>query len=215
MPGVRIFTGVQPILIVGDEYHLIDIIIPGNKLKKGVGYIIDGMVYVYRGKLKDPDERTPGLYNKDGEYIRIEPKGKDIELYDIDNVTELNLESIFNKVENEKESFIQPEDVEIINNNAELYTPTIKEDDDFLKYLVKKIIIDKRINLRNYKDKFATDYSMNNMKSGLNRKTKMTVTNFKSWCEALGVNWRIIISDSGEDTNNPLPNDIEISSDEF
>lgn len=215
MCHVRVFVGTRPILIVGDDYYEVDIYIPGEKLTKGVGYIQNDTVYIYRGKLKDKDDIEGGIYNDDGEYVFIEYKKTERSLYHINNVTELNPESIFDSVEKNKDTFIQPEDIEIINNNTELYTPTIKEEDDFLKYLVKKIIIDKKINLRNYKNKFATEYSLNNMKSGLNRQTKMTVTNFKLWCEILGVKWEMVVSDSGEDPINPLPNAISINSNEF
>ena len=215
MNEIKIFIGTRPILIVEDEYYEVDIFIKNEKLKKDVGYIIDDMVYIYRGKVKDKTKLEFGIYNDNGEYKFIEPDNKEKDLYHVRNITELNPDSIFTNIEKDKDMFVQPEDIEIINNNAEIYIPTIKEDDDFLKYLVKKIIIDKKINLRNYKNKFATEYSLNNMKSGLNRDTKMTVTNFKTWCEILGVKWDMVITDSGEDPLNPLPQDISISSMDF
>jgi len=215
MCEIKVFIGTRPILIVDDEYYEVDVFIEGEKLKKDVGYIIGDTVYIYRGKLKEKNPKHFGIYNDDGKYVFISPDEKEKELFNIHHVSELNPDSIFENIEKSKELFVQPEDIEIINNNTELYTPTIKEDDDFLKYLVKKIIIDKKINLRNYKNKFATEYSLNNMKSGLNRDTKMTVTNFKTWCEILGVKWDMMITNSGEDQLNPLPNDIRISSEDF
>jgi len=215
MCEIKVFIGTRPILIVDDEYYEVDVFIEGEKLKKDVGYIIGDTVYIYRGKLKEKNPNYFEIYNDDGKYVFISPDEKEKELFNIHHVSELNPDSIFENIEKSKELFVQPEDIEIINNNTELYTPTIKEDDDFLKYLVKKIIIDKKINLRNYKNKFATEYSLNNMKSGLNRDTKMTVTNFKTWCEILGVKWDMMITNSGEDQLNPLPNDIRISSEDF
>lgn len=214
MSDVRVFIGTQPILIVDDEYYEIDIYNSSKALQKNKGYIVDDYVYVYRGKLKK-DSELPGIYKDDGVYTFIEPKKSDRELYNINKVIELNPDTIFENVESNKEQFVQPEDIEIINNNTEIFTPTIKEEDDFLKYLVKRIIIEKKINLRNYKNRFATEYSLNNMKSGLNRKTKMTVTNFKIWCEILGVKWNMIVENSGTDPINPLQDTISISSEDF
>ena len=157
----------------------------------------------------------PGIYLNDGIIKFVNPKKKDIDKYKIENVSILDTDEIFRIIAADKDKFIQPEDVEIINNNAETYVPTIKDDDDFLKYLVKRMIIDKKINLRNYKDSFPNEYALNNMKSGLNRSTKMTVTNFKSWCEILGIKWTITVEDDGTDRINPLANPITITSDDF
>ena len=102
-------------------------------------------------------------------------------------------------------------DIEIINNNSEIFTPTIRPEDDFLKYIVKKAILDKKINLKNYRERFSNDYALNNMKSGLSKSTKMTVPNFIKWCEILGLDWEMTIKDNGDDTINPLSENIYIS----
>ena len=210
----RVFVGSKPVIIIGDdEFYDVEVFIPGEKLVKNTGYIIGDYVYIYRGKLKDENTTVPGIYKTKGnEYTRIEPSKNEKHLYHIDNVNELEVDSIFDTIEKNKDVFIQPEDIEIINNNSEVYTPTIKESDDFLKYVIKKAIIDKKINLRNYKGRFANEYALNNMKSGLNKSTKMTVPNFIKWAEVLGFDWKLSIWDSGKDTVNPLPEPIEISS---
>lgn len=214
---VRIFTG-RLILTMDDEFHDVELFRKDKKLKKGMGYIKDSLVYIYRGKM-DKNKKSdldPGIYlTREGEYIFIEPSKEIKDKYSLDNVIELNIDKIFEEVEKHHSDFINSEDIEIINNNSEIYIPTIKEDDDFLKYIVKKIIIDKKINLKNYKDKFANQYALNNMKSGLNKETKMTVPNFKVWCEILGVDWEMIVRDNGKDKNNPLPEEIRIESKDF
>ena len=55
------------------------------------------------------------------------------------------------------------------------------------------------------------EYALNNMKSGLSKSTKMTVPNFIKWCEILGLDWELTISDNGEDNINPLSETIVVS----
>jgi hypothetical protein len=69
--------------------------------------------------------------------------------------------------------------------------------------------------LKNYKNKFSNQYGLNNMKSSLNKGTKMTVLNFVRWCEILGLKWNMTVEDNGGDRSNPLPDVIEINSEQF
>lgn len=189
-----------------------------QKLKKDTGYIIDDVVYIYRGKLSKAGKHPkPGIYKDDlGDYKFIDPSPTEIERqYSVDHIVEVDEESILDMVTSNPDNFLQQEDIELINNNRELYIPTITEEDDFLKYIVKKTIIEKEINISDYKSRFPSEYALNNMKSGLKRTTRMTVPNFISWCEILGVNWEITISDNGTDNIAPLKKPITLRSDEF
>jgi hypothetical protein len=214
---VRVFTN-KAILIVDEDYHEVVTFHEGKKLKKGVGYVKGDHVYVYHGKLEkfNKNELTGGIYqDRLGDYIFIEHDEAVKDQYHLGNVTEMNLDRVFNDMGNKEGDFIDPEDIEIINNNIEVWQPTIKEDDDFLKYIVKKIIIDKQVNLKNYRSKFANQFSLNNMKSGLNKNTKMTVPNFKVWCEILGIKWTMVLENNDTDKITPLPEPIEVTSDDF
>ena len=184
-------------------------------LEKGMAYVAGDYVYIYRGKFKKDKAPLPGIYKDGDEYVFCEPSDNEKNKYSVDNINELSRESIFDIIEANKDEFIQPEDVETINNNSDIFTPTIKETDDFLKYIVKKTIIDKKINLRNYKSRFSNEYALNNMKSGLNKSTKMTVPNFIKWMEVLGADWELRVYDNGTDTVNPLSDEIVVSSKDF
>lgn len=216
--AIRIFTG-RMVVTIGDDFHEVEIYFPDKKLVKGRGYIKGDYVYVYRGKKEKfkKSELIPGVYkNKHGEYEFVDPDSKLEKLeYSAGNVIEFDADAIFNEISEKKEDFLDPEDIEVINNNQEVFVPTFKEDDDFLKYGVKKAILDKQVNLKNYKNKFPNQYALNNMKSGLNKETKMTVPNFKSWSEILGLKWKMIIEDDGTDRLSPLPEPIIITSDDF
>lgn len=215
MSKCKVFMNSQLVIVVDDDFYEVDTFIKGTKLKKNMAYIKGDLVYVYRGKYKEDESVLPGIYKHKDKYIFIEPEGSKREKYSIDNVNELSTTGIFEKVEDNVENFIQLSDIEIINNNSEIFTPTIREEDDFLKYIVKKAILDKKINLKNYKDRFSNEYALNNMKSGLNKSTKMTVPNFVKWCEILGLDWEMVIKDSGEDNINPLSEDIIVSNKNF
>lgn len=213
---IKVFTG-RLILTFGDEFHEVELFNKDKKLKKGFGYIKDSLVYIFHGRLDrfKKSDLKPGIYTKGEEYIFIEPTKTEKDNYSVNNIIELNLDNIFNNVTKDKENFILPKDIELINNNADPFIPTIKEEDDFLKYVVKRIIIEKKINLKKYRDRFPNQYALNNMRSGLQKETKMTVTNFKIWCEILGVKWEMKISDIGNDKLNSLPEVIIIKSDQF
>lgn len=220
--NVRVFLG-RMILTIGEEFHEVELFFDDKKLKKGYGYISGNYVFIYRGRLtkyKNKKELDMGIYLDDSktpeEYMFVQPKTKEeCSKYNIDNVIELNLEKIFYDIQSHKDEFIDPEDIEIINNNSEIYIPTIKEDDDFLKYIVKKVIMMKKINLKNYKGRFSNPYALNNLKSGLKSNTKMSVPNFKLWEEILGFKWEMKIFDAGEDKTNPLPEDFNLKSEDF
>lgn len=189
-----------------------------NKLKKYHGYIVDNVVYIYMGKLSKAGKTPkPGIYkNELNEYVFVEPSPDEIEnIYSVDHIVEVDEDDILEQVTSNPDMYQQQEDIDIINNNRELFIPNITEEDDFLKYLVKTTIIEKEINISDYKSKFPSEYALNNMKSGLKRSTKMTVPNFNAWCEILGVKWSITISDKGTDNIAPLKEPITITSDEF
>lgn len=215
MSKCRVFLTTQLVIVIesDDEYYPVSLYFEGEKLKKNMAYIRGDYVYVYYGKIPSNEvPEKPGIYKQNNDYVFIEPDKSQRNIYSVDNVYELNPSAIFDMIESNKAEFIQPEDIEVINNNSEIYTPTIKSSDDFLKYIVKKMIIDKKINLRNYKGRFNNEYALNNMKSGLNKTTKMTVTNFIKWAEVLGVDWELSVWDNRTDTINPLPDKITISS---
>lgn len=215
---VRVFSD-NAVLTVSDDYHEVSLFTPEQKLKKGFGYVNGNYVYVYRGKMskvENAEDLQSGIYQlENGEYKFIEHSEKDAPMFHITNVVEFDLEKILDEITTKEDSFVNPEDIEIINNNSEVYKPTIREDDDFLKYIVKRAILLKQVNLKNYRTLFANQFTLNNMKSGLNKDTKMTVTNFKIWCEVLGLKFKMEVSDNGEDRLNPLPENIVVDSEEF
>ena len=184
-----------------------------KKLQKNHGYIIGDYVYIYRGKQKN--RLDMGIYKDDEkEYVVIEGNKKEKEAFCVSNVIDMDIESIANKIKEQAELFNNEEELEVINSSSEIFAPKIKEGDDFLKVLVKKALEEKKISLKNYKNKFTKPHTLNNIKSALIKPTKTSIPNFEQWAELLGFDWEIRIFDNGQDKNNPLKYDIVFRSDE-
>ena len=83
----------------------------------------------------------------------------------------------------------------------------------FLKKIVKQLIISKKIDINRLKHKLPEKYGLTNMKSALIGKTKMSINNFNMWFELLGATYEITVTDNGTDTQNPLIGQIRYSSD--
>lgn len=220
--SLRIFVG-RTFLSVDDNIYETELFIDGIKLKKGCGYIKDDYVYIYHGKISKQKSRNnlkPGIYLDDTkderEYIFVNYASKEEKnKYNVKNLIELDVNNIFNEIMSSKDKFTSVDDIEMINNNSEIYRPIFSDDDDFLKYIVKRVIQSKKINFKNYKNKFSNPYTMNNLVSSLKNKTKMSVNNFRLWEEILGFKWEMRIYDAGTDSMNPLDKDFTISSDDL
>ena len=199
---MRIYNG-RTFIAIDEDFYEVELYSEEKKLKKLRGYMHGDHVFIYRGKIKSDKEMIlPGIYIKNKS--RVFNFSGDISKYHIDNIIELDANNIFNCIEKNKEDFFNEEDLDIINSNSEIFTTIIRDDDDFLKKAIKTAINQKKINLRAYKKKFKNEHSLNNMKSALNKKSKMTVNYLIDWCVILGLRAEIIITDDGKDKNNPL-----------
>jgi len=219
--SVRIFTG-RTFLNVDDNIYETEMFSQNKKLKKGCGYIKGDYVYIYHGRLskhKNDIELKPGIYLDDTkenrEYIFIEYKKEEKNKYSVNSLIELDVDNIFNELKASQEKFPTIGDIEMINNNSEIYRPIFSDDDDFLKYIVKRVIQSKKINFKNYKSKFSNPYTMNNLVSSLKNKTKMSVPNFRTWEDILGFKWEMRIYDAGTDPLNPMDEEFTITSDDL
>jgi len=210
---VKVNVG-RAILAVDDYVYEVHTYHPSmSKLQKNHGYIIRDYVYVYKGKSK-PDGM--GIYkNKDtGELMVIEGTNKEKENFRVDKVIDMDIESIANRIKEQADRFTSEEDLEVMNNSAEVFAPKIKEGDDFLKQIVKQALEEKQISIKHYKNKFSKPHTLNNIKSALINKTKTSINNFEQWAELLGFDWEIRIFDNGQDKQNPLEVEIVFRSDE-
>ena len=210
---IKVSVG-RMILAVDDYVYEVHMYHPSmTKLQKNHGYIIRDYVYVYKGKEK-PDGM--GIYkNRDtGELMVIDGSNKEKEKFTVDKIIDMDIESITNKIKEQSERFTSEEDLEVMNNSAEVFAPKIKEGDDLLKQVVKQALEEKQISIKHYKNKFSKPHTLNNIKSALINKTKTSINNFEQWAELLGFDWEIRIYDNGLDKQNPMDVDIIFKSDE-
>lgn len=66
-----------------------------------------------------------------------------------------------------------------------IFQVPLQKGEDPLKRLIKVAIWRKQINLKDYKGKGSTSHLINNMRSGLKGKQKMSISGMLNWCEVL------------------------------
>ena len=99
-----------------------------------------------------------------------------------------------------------------MNVSTNIFVPIINDTDDSLKKIIKQTIISKDIDINRIRHRMPQKYGLTNLKSALNGKTKMSVQSFNIWCELLGIEYEIVVKDTGADTINPLPKPLYYSS---
>lgn len=189
----------RTVLPVNDGYVEVSQYKEGTDLVKGRAYVKDNIIYIYRGKMKKDELKPASIYNNEGKHVFVKPSKREEELYSLDKIISLNKDIIkdFNK---DKFIEIDPEILEL--NDGEFFAPSIKPTDDILKKIIKRVLEERKINIRLLKDRFSTDYEMNNMKSALiKQQGSMSIKYFQKWCEIL----EIEISIRAKDISTDLP----------
>lgn len=126
--------------------------------------------------------------------IRDKYNAKNLHVYDVHD--------IINDIKDDEIIYSPEELVDISNSSSEL--PIIKPSDDFLKKIIKMIIITKNINIKRLKVKMGVPYKLPNMITALNNDTKMSTTYFATWLEILGLEVEYKIKNDGTDNLTPL-----------
>ena len=172
----------------------------------GKGYVDkDGLIWIYsaNGKPKNKNEYPYFWYNKDKEMKFSNPEDDVKKKYSIENMIDMSVVNIIDTTDPNEELFDE-EAINTMNSSVAFYSPDINDEDDFLKKIVKCVIIMKGIDINRLKSKTGEKYDIPNMKHALQHKTKMSVSYFCKWMELLGCNFEICISDNTNDKTNPL-----------
>lgn len=202
----------------------------GERTYSVVGYI--GEVETYKDNKGYIDKKSGNIYicSKDEKPIHndvpilfIDKSDKVINKKDVLNP---QIQSVFKETSlydlsvkhiadttDENEELYNEEALADMNAATSVFIPTINEEDDPLKKLIKQVIISKKIDINRLKHKMPQKYGLTNMKSALVGKTKMSISNFNVWCELLGVNYEVIMSDNGSDNVDPLKSVIHYTND--
>ena len=179
----------------------------------GKGYIDnDGTIYIYAQIKPKYANQYPYFWITDeGVAEKSSPEEIMIKAFNIDRLVDMNLRNIIDTTD-PNEVLFNEEEINNIISSASFYIPEIKEDDDFLKKIIKYTIIKKKIDINRLKNKTDEKYVLPNMKAALNSSTKTSVIYFALWMDLLGCDFDIIISDAGEDKVDPLKSPIAFSS---
>jgi hypothetical protein len=73
--------------------------------------------------------------------------------------------------------------------DIEYFTVPLTEDEDPLKRGIKLALWQKKIDLKEYRKKSPSQHLLNNMKSALKSKQKMTLPYFLNWCEIIDLSY--------------------------
>lgn len=172
----------------------------------GKGYVNenDNTIWIYsgNGKPKNPNV-YPYFWINDGKLEYSKPDPMVLDRYNISNAKEYKIAEIAAKTDENEELFDETM-LNDINASISMFTPVIKSSDDFLKKIVKTVILKKGININRLKSKTDEKYEIANLKAALVGKTKMSTKYFISWMELLGCDFEITINDSGADKIDPL-----------
>ena len=122
------------------------------------------------------------------------------EAFRVDKIGSLSNDTIFTSVKADDKLY--DEDVlNELNASTSVFQPEINETDDFLKRLIKEIILKKHVNIAKYAPRFEKKYELSNLRQALTNDSKTSASNFMRWIELFGVKFHIIIEDMGTDTD--------------
>jgi hypothetical protein len=168
-----------------------------NLIEGDIVYV-KNKAFIYRGSVPTYDQIPYGI---EGLYfieatrkynLRHNKKYEDIIAlyrdYELQSIAQKTVPTLRNKVH--KEVFAFP----------------VEESDNYLKVLVKKILLTMKVDMREYRNKFRNDNDMNNMKRLISSgKGKLTYEKFVEWLEVLGYSHTITLYDP---EGNPITEDI-------
>lgn len=173
-----------------------------EKLNIDVGYLKDGYVYIYRGDISKKRKYKSGLFTNDNNEYMFFLDNDEKDLYAFDKIKDDSIASIIRRANNINPR-LQHKIMKDINKSTDIYIPELDENDDFLKHLVKLMLIEKKISLKDYKDKFKKTHDITNIKASLDTKTSpdgkrgaLTINNLLKWVDLLDMDILIEFKDS-------------------
>lgn len=179
----------------------------------GKGYVerSTGDIWICKDKLpKKSDYPVFSIKEGDNEFKIVKEfrgKSETMNTFNIKSLEDLSTEKI---VANSSEDDVLYDEAALhdMNSSNGLFIPTVEAKDDFLKKIVKTIIIAKEIDVKRLQHRFPEKHGLPNLISALKGKTKMSTTNFLMWAELLGIDFNILVNDNGSDEINPLPKNV-------
>ena len=180
----------------------------GIELEKNVGYLKDGYVYIYRGDISRQKKFKNGLFTDKKGNIKFALTELDKPKYAFENIKDDSIQSIIKQAE-KIDPKLKRKIMREITNSSDIYLPELDPNDDFLKHLVKLILHEKKIDIKQFKHKFTKSHGITNIKAALETKTSpdgkkgsLTIGNLCRWMELLDMDIEVVFKDS-EDSELP------------
>lgn len=180
----------------------------GIELELNTGYLKDGYVYIYRGDIAKQKKYKNGLFtDKKGNVIFAIPEIEKHK-FAFENIKDDSIQSIVKQAE-KIDPKLKRQILRQLNASSDVYIPELDPNDDFLKHLVKLILHEKKIDIKQFKHKFPKSHGITNIKAALETKSdaegkkgSMTIANLLKWCEILDMDIEVKFKDSD---NSELP----------
>lgn len=176
----------------------------GIELEKNVGYLKDGYVYIYRGDISRQKKFKNGLFTDKKGNIKFALTELDKPKYAFENIKDDSIQSIIKQAE-KVDPKLKRKIMKQITQSSDIYLPELDANDDFMKHLIKLILHDKKIDIKQFKHKFTKSHGITNLKAALETKSSadgkkgsLTLSNMIKWMELLDMDIEVIFKDSEE-----------------
>lgn len=166
-----------------------------HNFKNSRGYVKGNIVYIWADK-KPKNPPIPTIYyDKElHDYVFIDKTDVETSKYfTIDKIRDISMEKIEEDL-SDHENLYSEEQMEYITRSQSEYKPKINPGDDFLKQVVKKIIMSLGINVNKFMNQFNEKHTLINMKTGLAGKTKTSPKIFSKWMELFKLDFTIVVN---------------------
>lgn len=204
-------------LVISDDSALeIDYFDPNvdlsrRKFYKGFAYVYNDYFYSFHGEVRVVPEE-PGIYYCKGHYEWVPVyREADKKKYALDaHITNISLENIVQVLKTKEDLYIS------LPENPKLFIPAISAEDDILKRAIKSALLEKNIDIDQYKHRFVDKNALFNFKQVVKGSSKLSMMLFERGCQALNLKYTIIIEELDPDTNIGLrlDNPIVVSSED-
>ena len=164
----------------------------------------DGVDFINITDIAKQKKFRNGVFtNTKGQVIFAMPEA-DKPKYVFDNIKDDSIQSIVKQAE-KIDPKLRRQILRQINASSDVYIPELDSNDDFLKHLIKLVLHEKKIDIKQFKHKFPKSHGITNIKAALETKStpdgkkgSMTIANFEKWLEILDMEIEIKIKDSDD-----------------
>ena len=208
---------ITPDILLDDGKVMRNVLLFNKDIKEWdpmVAYLDGDYYYLFKGKVPENGNiEEPGIYidrQTNEPLLAVPSTDEEKKKYSYnDKICSTSANEIIDKINRkEVEVFIMPE-------SSKVYCPEITEDDDILKRLMKKIIIDKGIDIDRFKTRFVDKNALFNFKQVLKGTNRLSMLLFDRGIEAFNLKYTIIVSEGpGSPIAAPLAEPLIVSSED-